>query len=111
MYFEKLALRYRKIIMKYCKLVDVEEVYTRSCVKKLPLKSSYYKTLPDCETSVNIRLRSRYTGGYNTNADDKCLLCWIKTLEKYDMSIDTTANIPAFLKPKPKTKGQLKFLK
>lgn len=103
-YFEKLAMFHKKLIMKYCQLIDVEEVYSRSCVKKLPLTLSYKKSLPYCTDPKACTAKYRYdkNGKRWEEQDIKCLLCWIDTLEKSNTVINKNEllNIPPFLQSK-----------
>lgn len=103
-YFHKLAFRNKKIISKYCQLIDVEEVYSRMCVKKLPLTLLYKKSLPNCSNPKACSTKYRYDtyGNRWIDQDIKCLLCWISTLEKIDTAVNKDVNLPSFLQSKTK---------
>jgi hypothetical protein len=104
-YFTKLAVYNKKLIMKYCQLIDVEEVYSRMCVKKLPLTLSYKEKLPSCTNPKNcVRYYYDSYGNRRVESDTKCLKCWICTLERIDEIIDKELilNLPSFLKSKSK---------
>lgn len=103
-YFGFLAFKHKDLIMKHCKMIDVEEVYSRVCVKKLPLILQYKKSLDQCDNPTlvwnqHIKRHGNWSSIYNT----ECLKCWIETLEDFDKSIDRTTFIPDFLKDKKRT--------
>lgn len=103
-HFMNLAIRNKKIISKYCQLIDVEEAYSRVCVKKLPLTFLYKKGLPSCNDSRTCSTKYYFDNIGNKWIDDdiRCLLCWINTLENIDRTIDKDANLPPFLQKKTK---------
>lgn len=105
-YWHILIKRHEKLIAKYSKTIYPEELYSTICARKLPLSESCKKRVEsNCRSCVHFEHNSKNSNRYgHINFDmegtEIAFQCWISILEDPRSNLDTSGDMPLFLKKK-----------